>query len=632
MNDVVIKRCPIGEIWSSYDELKKRHVVAQGWSKAGDLSFFCMLDETDIDPYVNALINKGYVPPNEPVKPYKAFKGITHLEPGMIVLGDVAGTIKGICEIPPDFCYVYDNGDGFDDTYEYANCIYPVQWIDWTDFCSDKELQKLCLCSRCPAPLTNVKNPPEIRSFIMKRWEDFKKKNNIEIQPSECKKRLEEIKRAFPQKVQESRVRLEQMMGEFQSTMRSQKMIDKIKSLVEEGRNVVLTGAPGTGKTFLAWQIASAMTGDVNPMERGNEDKPHPHIGFCQFHPSMDYTDFVEGLRPIVSGNGQVGFELKDGIFKDFCRRAALGVRSNYDEVWEKFIDDVARTNSRDNPLDLKTPQGKKFRVFANSNGNLSLMTGEGVEVQGSLTKEKVASFISGTPYEFWGGYYRGVLARLKEEPYNLRCGQEDSDQNFVFIIDEINRGDIAKIFGELFFAMDPGYRGGKGRIDTQYGNLIPPGDSFKRFYVPDNVYIIGTMNDIDRGVESMDFAIRRRFTWKEVTPDETQEAILRSKIKNDELFKKAKNRMDNLNAAISDVNSGLGSAYCIGGAYFTHVKVSEDGNTANFKSLWDFHLEPLLREYLRGKEQDVVGKQIEDFKEKFNDENPPSLQSQSKE
>jgi hypothetical protein len=231
--------------------------------------------------------------------------------------------------------------------------------------------------------------------------------------------------------------------------------------LLAEKYNLVLTGAPGTGKTFLAWQIASAMTGDVNPMEKGNEDKPHPHIGFCQFHPSMDYTDFVEGLRPTVSGNGQVGFELKDGIFKDFCRRAALGVSSNFEEAWERFIDDVARTNSRDNPLDLKTPQGKKFRVFANSNGNLSLMTGEGVEVQGSLTKEKIASFLSETPYEFWGGYYRGVLAHLKEEPYNLRCGQENSDQKFVFIIDEINRGDIAKIFGELFFAMDPGYRGG---------------------------------------------------------------------------------------------------------------------------------------------------------------------------
>ena len=400
--------------------------------------------------------------------------------------------------------------------------------------------------------------------------------------------------------------------------------------LLAEKHNLVLTGAPGTGKTFLAWQMASAMTGDVNPMEKGNEDKPHPHIGFCQFHPSMDYTDFVEGLRPTVSGNGQVGFELKDGIFKDFCRRAALGVSSNFEEVWERFIDDVARTNSRDNPLDLKTPQGKKFRVFANSNGNLSLMTGEGVEVQGSLTKEKIASFLSETPYEFWGGYYRGVLAHLKEEPYNLRCGQENNDQKFVFIIDEINRGDIAKIFGELFFAMDPGYRGGKGRIDTQYGNLIPPGDSFKRFYVPDNVYIIGTMNDIDRGVESMDFAIRRRFTWKEVTPDETQEAILRSKIKNDKLFEKVKNRMDNLNAAISDVNSGLGSAYCIGGAYFTHLRVSEDENTDNFKSLWDYHLEPLLREYLRGQEPEDIKKRMKVFEDAFKNEAP--LQRSKKE
>ena len=418
----------------------------------------------------------------------------------------------------------------------------------------------------------------------------------------------------------------------FKNYKEKNKMVVELVETLETCKNLVFTGAPGTGKTFLAWQIASAMTGDVNPMEKGCEDEPHPHIGFCQFHPSMDYADFVEGLRPTVSGNGQVGFELQDGIFKDFCRRAALGVSSNYEEVWERFIDDVARTNSRDNPLELKTPQGKKFRVFANSNGNLSLMTGEGAEVQGSLTKEKVASFLSETPYEFWGGYYRGVLAHLKEDPYNLRWGQENSDQKFVFIIDEINRGDIAKIFGELFFAIDPGYRGGKGRIETQYGNLIPPGDSFKRFYVPDNVYIIGTMNDIDRGVESMDFAIRRRFTWKDVKPEETQEAILRSKIKNDELFAKVKNRMDNLNAAISAKDSGLGSAYCIGGAYFTHVKVSEDGSTADFDSLWDFHLEPLLREYLRGQEQEVVDKQMEEFKKKFNDETPPASQPQSEE
>ena len=399
---------------------------------------------------------------------------------------------------------------------------------------------------------------------------------------------------------------------------------------LEENCNLILTGAPGTGKTFLAWQIASAMTGDPNPMEKGNEDKPHPHIGFCQFHPSMDYTDFVEGLRPVMSGNGQVGFELKDGIFKDFCRRAALCVSSNYEEVWERFIDDVARINSRDNPLDLKTPQGNKFRVFANSNGNLSLMTGEGSEVQGSLTKEKVASFLSESPYEFWGGYYRGVLARLKEEPYNLRCGQEKSDQKFVFIIDEINRGDIARIFGELFFAIDPGYRGEKGRIDTQYGTLIPPGDNFKRFYVPENVCIIGTMNDIDRGVESIDFAIRRRFTWRDLKPEETQLPILRSKFSNDVLVERVKNRMYHLNEKIRKGDLGLGEAYCIGAAYFTHLKVSEDGKSGDFGSLWECHLAPLLREYLRGRD-DVHARVIE-FETEFNDETPPPTSSKQQE
>ncbi len=401
-------------------------------------------------------------------------------------------------------------------------------------------------------------------------------------------------------------------------------MVNKLSELLEQTKQIVLTGAPGTGKTFLAWQIASAITGDPNPMGKGNETKLHPHIGFCQFHPSMDYTDFVEGLRPVTSENGQVGFELKDGIFKDFCRRAALGVSSNYEEVWEEFIGDVAKTNSQEAPLVLKTPTGKTFRVFANSNGNLSLMTGEGSEVQGSLTKEKVATFLSNNPYGFWGGYYQGVLEHLANK-YKLKRNQENSDQKYVFIIDEINRGDIAKIFGELFFAIDPGYRGDKGRIDTQYGTLIPPGDNFKRFYVPENVYVIGTMNDIDRGVESMDFAIRRRFTWRDIKPEETQEPILRSKFTNDELMDKVRNRMDNLNAEIRKEGSGLGDAYCIGGAYFTQLKVSADGTSGDFDALWKYHLEPLLKEYLRGQETEDIRNRMAIFENTYKNEEPLS-------
>ncbi|MCR5361614.1 MAG: AAA family ATPase [Bacteroidales bacterium] len=167
-----------------------------------------------------------------------------------------------------------------------------------------------------------------------------------------------------------------------------------------------------------------------------------------------------------------------------------------------------------------------------------------------------------------------------------------NANRPFVFIIDEINRGEISKIFGELFFSIDPGYRGEKGRVQTQYQNLVEDGDIFKKgFFVPENVYIIGTMNDIDRSVESMDFAFRRRFAFKEIKADKNVGML-------DNLAQKeeAIERMKSLNAAIEKVE-GLSSAYHIGASYFLKLK-DYDGD---FDKLWEYHLEGLLREYLRG-------------------------------
>jgi 5-methylcytosine-specific restriction endonuclease McrBC GTP-binding regulatory subunit McrB len=166
--------------------------------------------------------------------------------------------------------------------------------------------------------------------------------------------------------------------------------------------------------------------------------------------------------------------------------------------------------------------------------------------------------------------------------------------KDFVFIIDEINRGEASKIFGELFYAIDPGYRGGdkNNRVKTQYQNLIPESDVFANgFYVPENVCILATMNDIDRSVESMDFAMRRRFTWKEIKPNDTV-AMLDDLDCKDE----AKARMERLNEAIAKVD-GLGRAYMIGPAYFLKLK----DNNGDFDALWDMNLNPLLNEYLRG-------------------------------
>ena len=197
---------------------------------------------------------------------------------------------------------------------------------------------------------------------------------------------------------------------------------------------------------------------------------------------------------------------------------------------------------------------------------------------------------------------------------------QKNEKLPFIFIIDEINRGEISKIFGELFFSIDPGYRGEKGKVKTQYQNMVSEGDVFADgFYVPENVYIIGTMNDIDRSVESMDFAMRRRFTWKEVTPTETQ-SMLDTLPCADE----AKKTMNRLNEEIANTD-GLGTAYMIGPAYF--LKLGNNGG--DFLRLWNMNIEPLLKEYLRGfrKSDDILKKFSKAY---FNSEETPTEQEKS--
>lgn len=134
--------------------------------------------------------------------------------------------------------------------------------------------------------------------------------------------------------------------------------------------------------------------------------------------------------------------------------------------------------------------------------------------------------------------------------------------------------------------------------METQYQNLVEAGDPFEDgFYVPDNVYIIGTMNDIDRGVENMDFAIRRRFAWAEVTADSRKDMLQEL-----EEADKAIISMNELNKAISDKErGGLTSAYHIGPAYYLKLANYDGDLEVQFESLWEYHIKGLLYEYLRG-------------------------------
>ena len=193
-----------------------------------------------------------------------------------------------------------------------------------------------------------------------------------------------------------------------------------------------------------------------------------------------------------------------------------------------------------------------------------------------------------------WKPYLIPVCEYI-EANYDLQMANtEDKNKKFILILDEINRAEISKVLGELFFSIDPGYRGESGRVTTQYANLQTEEDVFKDgFYIPDNVYIIGTMNDIDRSVESFDFAMRRRFAWKEIKAED------RLSMWEDQIgdwAEEAKQRLITLNSAIEDIQ-GLSAAYHVGPAYF--LKLADyDGD---FDKLWTYHLESLLFEYLRG-------------------------------
>ncbi len=310
---------------------------------------------------------------------------------------------------------------------------------------------------------------------------------------------------------------------------------------IKNRKQIILTGAPGTGKTY---NVRSYVNDQIKANEERNE--------FVQFHPSYDYTDFMEGLRPVILDEATIEeptFVKMDGIFKAFCRKVIM---NNFKELGEDF------------PV--------SFKDF--------------------------------------------------KEKYSQAESMNKFETKYFFIIDEINRADLSKVFGELMFGLEESYRGIKNSFKTQYKNLrtyeikadgkahLLSFDCFEDgFFIPKNLYIIGTMNDIDKSVESFDFALRRRFGWIEIKANEVVHTSLTEILNNNypekinALIDKIK-KMNNVISGEEGRKLGLSEAYHIGHAYFKKIDLD---NPLSLKDIFNKSIVPILKEYTRGRLQSNI-------------------------
>ena len=324
----------------------------------------------------------------------------------------------------------------------------------------------------------------------------------------------------------------------------------KITDLLVVNFNVILTGAPGTGKTYAAKKVAMDISKDEWDSEKGKWK--HGRIASVQFHPGYDYSDFVIGMKPVlICGGKEVD---------------AHGLYTKKDESKEEYDK-------------------------------------ENIEHRLAKDSETKVSF----------RWKDGIFKKFADK------AKGDLDNKYVFLIDEINRADLSRVFGELFSLLEEEYRYPNGKGSDFI--LLPNGE---RFSIPNNLYIIGTMNDIDRSVESMDFALRRRFAWYEVTAASSRH-IIRKKVKNvdESVLNKLEVAMDALNGMIApkpkkskaengdvpqeqtseeSIDLRLGSEYQLGGAIFAKFEKYQGEGDDAFRKLWHNHIENILKEYLRGR------------------------------
>ncbi len=358
--------------------------------------------------------------------------------------------------------------------------------------------------------------------------------------------------------------------------------------------NQILYGPPGTGKTYSTINKAIAIVNPDFNLEQPRELIKNEYkrlvdagqIVFTTFHQSMSYEDFIEGIKPETLEN-EVIYEIKSGIFKLLCEQAKAKSISgdNFDQIYQKLLNDI---NENDKKLILESiVHAKEFTIYVNSKNNLRFHANTEKHYEGVLKKDVIEHYLKTGETLDWPSYVKAVGAYLVSN-YKYTKNEEDEHKNYVLIIDEINRGNVSQIFGELITLIEDDKRIG----NTESLEVTLP-YSKEKFGVPSNLYIIGTMNTADRSVEALDAALRRRFSFEEI-PSKPELIATVGKTKNGELGEI--NLVELLETINKRIEVLLDKDHQIGHSYFLSVS-----NIQDLKKAFQCKIIPLLQEYFFG-------------------------------